>query len=94
MKKASVSVKLPFALFQMFAETKAHSKAIDMELRKCEVVEANRHISLMSSYMSSSFLSRGGDHEAMLALLLVPRILWKVIHIITRTHRELYVSCS
>ena len=78
----------------MFAETKAHSKAIDMELRKCEVVEANRHISLMSSYMSSSFLSRGGDHEAMLALLLVPRILWKVVHIITRTHRELYVSCS
>ena len=25
-----------------------------------------------------SFLSRGGDHEAVLALLLVPRILWKV----------------
>ena len=63
---------------KMFAETKAHSKAIDMELRKCEVAQANRHIHLLNSYMSVSFLSRGGDSEAVLALLLVPRIIWKV----------------
>ena len=76
---------------KMFAETKAHSKAIDMELRKCEVAQANRHISLMSSYMSASFLSRGGDHEAVLALLLVPRILWKV-SILTGQIKEKFVG--
>ena len=63
---------------KMFAESKAHSRAIDMDLRNCDVAQANRHISLLSSYMASSFTARGGDNEAVLVILLVPRVIWKV----------------
>ena len=62
---------------KMFAESKAHSRAIDMELRNCDVAQANRHISLLSLYMAVSFTARGGDNEAVLVLLLVPRMIWK-----------------
>ena len=61
----------------MFAESKAHSKAIDMELRICEEKQAKQHVRFLSSYMSDSFLARGGDHEAILVLLLIPRMIWK-----------------
>ena len=50
-----------------------------MELRQCEVDQANLHTKYMSSYMSDSFTARGGDHEAILVLLLIPRMLFKVI---------------
>ena len=49
-----------------------------MELRQCEVDQANLHTKYMSSYMSDSFTARGGDHEAILVLLLIPRMLFKV----------------
>ena len=62
---------------KMFAESKAHSRAIDMELRNCDVAQANHHISLLSSYMAASFTSRGGDNDAVLVLLLIPRMIWK-----------------
>ena len=62
---------------KMFAESKAHSRAIDMELRNCDVAQANRHINILSSYMTASFTARGGDNEAVLVLLLVPRMIWK-----------------
>ena len=57
---------------KMFAESKAYSRAIDMELRNCDVAQANRHINLLSSYMTASFTARGGDNEAVLVILLVP----------------------
>ena len=63
---------------KMLADTKAFSKAIDMELRQCEVDQANLHTKYLSSYMSDSFTARGGDHEAILVLLLIPRMLFKV----------------
>lgn len=59
---------------KMFAETKAHSKAIDMELRTCEVQQATQHVRYLSSYMSDTFMARGGDNEAVLVLLLIPRL--------------------
>ena len=58
---------------KMFAESKAHSKAIDMDLRACEVQQANQHVAYLSSFMSDSFNGRGGDSEAILVLLLIPR---------------------
>ncbi|XP_070403130.1 dynactin subunit 1 isoform X8 [Nothobranchius furzeri] len=60
-----------------FAETKAYAKAIEMELRKMEVVQANRHVSLLTSFMPESFLRHGGDHDCILVLLLVPRLICK-----------------
>ncbi|XP_060687912.1 dynactin subunit 1-like isoform X2 [Hemiscyllium ocellatum] len=60
-----------------FAETKAHAKAIEMELRKMEVHQANRHVSLLTSFMPDSFLRHGGDHDSILVLLLIPRLICK-----------------
>jgi dynactin 1 len=49
-----------------------------MELRQCEIEQANIHVKYLSTYMSDSFMARGGDHEAILVLLLIPRMTWKV----------------
>ncbi|XP_061565384.1 dynactin subunit 1-like isoform X1 [Cololabis saira] len=60
-----------------FAETKAYAKAIEMELRKMEVAQANRQVSLLTSFMPDSFLRHGGDHDCILVLLLIPRLTCK-----------------
>uniref|UniRef100_A0A3B1JLM1 Dynactin 1a n=1 Tax=Astyanax mexicanus TaxID=7994 RepID=A0A3B1JLM1_ASTMX len=60
-----------------FAETKAYAKAIEMELRKMEVAQANRQVSLLTSFMPDSFLRHGGDHDCILVLLLIPRLICK-----------------
>ncbi|XP_061742154.1 dynactin subunit 1 isoform X4 [Nerophis ophidion] len=60
-----------------FAETKAYAKAIEMELRKMEVCQANRHVSLLTAFMPESFLRHGGDHDCILVLLLIPRLVCK-----------------
>lgn len=44
----------------MFAETKAHSRAIDLELRRMEIEEAQQHIQYLLAYMPDSFMSLGG----------------------------------
>ena len=43
-----------------FAESKATAKAIDMELRKLEVQQANRHVAFLSAFMPDSFMQHGG----------------------------------
>lgn len=48
-----------------------------MELRKMEVGQANRHVSLLTAFMPESFLRHGGDHDCLLVLLLVPRLVCK-----------------
>ncbi|XP_060728153.1 dynactin subunit 1 isoform X3 [Tachysurus vachellii] len=60
-----------------FAETKAYAKAIEMELRKMEVTQANRQVALLTSFMPDSFLRHGGDHDCILVLLLIPRLICK-----------------
>lgn len=60
-----------------FAESKAYAKTIDMELRKLEVQQANRHVGLLQSFMGDNFMNRGGDHDAILVLLMIPRIINK-----------------
>lgn len=47
----------------MFAETKAHSRAIDLELRRMETQEAQQHIQYLLAYMPDSFMSFGGQFE-------------------------------
>ncbi|XP_053314032.1 dynactin subunit 1 isoform X4 [Spea bombifrons] len=70
-----------------FAETKAHAKAIEMELRKMEVNQANRHVSLLTAFMPDSFLRHGGDHDCILVLLLIPRLICKA-ELISRQAQE------
>ncbi|XP_060951756.1 dynactin subunit 1-like isoform X2 [Limanda limanda] len=60
-----------------FAETKAYAKAIEMELRKMEVAQSNRQVSLLTSFMPDSFLRHGGDHDCIMVLLLIPRLICK-----------------
>lgn len=49
-----------------------------MELRKMEVAQSNRQVSLLTSFMPDSFLRHGGDHDCVLVLLLIPRLICKV----------------
>jgi len=62
---------------KMFAETKAHAKAIDVELRRLDIQEAGTHIKYLIAYMADTFLARGGDYEAIQVLLLIPRLVCK-----------------
>uniref|UniRef100_A0A3B4AA81 Dynactin subunit 1 n=1 Tax=Periophthalmus magnuspinnatus TaxID=409849 RepID=A0A3B4AA81_9GOBI len=70
-----------------FAETKAYAKAIEMELRQMEVSQANRHVSLLTAFMPESFLRHGGDHDCILVLLLIPRLICKA-ELISKQARE------
>nr|XP_046236385.1 dynactin subunit 1-like isoform X4 [Scatophagus argus] len=60
-----------------FAETKAYAKAIEMELRKMEVAQSKRQVSLLTAFMPDSFLRHGGDYDCILVLLLMPRLICK-----------------
>ncbi|XP_066277791.1 dynactin subunit 1-like isoform X23 [Branchiostoma lanceolatum] len=60
-----------------FAEVKAHAKQIDMELRKLEVQQANQHVNLLCAFMPDNFHRRGGDHDCIQVLLLIPRMVCK-----------------
>lgn len=62
---------------KMFTETKAHTKAIDLELRRIDVMQLQQHIKYLSSFMPDTFMNRGGDHDAILILLLIPRLINK-----------------
>ncbi|CAK9807538.1 Dynactin subunit 1 [Anthophora quadrimaculata] len=74
-----------------FAETRAHTKAVDLELRRLEVEEARNHVKYLLSFMSPAFLARGGDHDAILTLLLIPRMIQKTEILISQV-REKYRS--
>lgn len=62
---------------QMFAESKAYTRAIDLQLRQIELSQANEHVRLLTAFMPDTFMSRGGDHDAILVNLLVSRIIFK-----------------
>jgi len=64
---------------KMFAETKAHAKAIDVELRKSEIEEAGSHVKYLMAFMGETFTARGGDYEAIQVLLTVPRMTRKAL---------------
>lgn len=65
------------------------SQAIEMELRQMEVAQANRHMSLLTAFMPDSFLRPGGDHDCVLVLLLMPRLICKVWPMNHTFHRSL-----
>jgi len=43
-----------------------------------EVTQSNRQVSLLTSFMPDSFHRHGGDHDCILVLLLIPRLICKV----------------
>ncbi|XP_076166866.1 dynactin subunit 1 isoform X2 [Ptiloglossa arizonensis] len=74
-----------------FAETRAQTKAVDLELRRLEAEEARNHVAYLLSFMPPAFLVRGGDHDAILTLLLIPRIIQKTEILISQV-RDKYRS--
>lgn len=69
---------------QVFAESKAHTRAIDLQLRQIELTQVNEHIKYLLAYMPETFMARGGDHDAILVILLVSRIVFKAGIIVTQ----------
>lgn len=61
-KETSKSVTVPDItdFKKIFIETKAHTKAIDLELRRIDVQQLQQHIKYLTSYMPDSFMNRGG----------------------------------
>ncbi|XP_011338545.1 dynactin subunit 1 isoform X3 [Ooceraea biroi] len=74
-----------------FAETRAQTKAVDLELRRLDAEEARNHVCYLLSFMPPAFLARGGDHDAILMLLLIPRMTQKTEILISQV-REKYRS--
>lgn len=70
---------------QVFAESKAHTRAIDLQLRQIELTQVNEHIKYLLAYMPETFMARGGDHDAISVILLVSRIVFKAGIIVTQT---------
>ncbi|KAF2367871.1 CAP Gly-rich domain [Trinorchestia longiramus] len=62
---------------KLFTETKAHSAAIDLELRELELQQARDHVTYLKQYLPDNFMTRGGDQDAVNLLLLLPRVIWK-----------------
>ncbi|XP_037036210.1 dynactin subunit 1 isoform X2 [Bradysia coprophila] len=62
---------------QVFAESKAHTRAIDLQLRQIELKQSNEHVRLLTAFMPETFLARGSDNDAVLVILLVSRIVFK-----------------
>lgn len=44
---------------KMFTETKAHIKAVDLELRRVDIQQLQQHIRYLTSFMPDSFMNRG-----------------------------------
>lgn len=78
---------------QVFAESKAHTRAIDLQLRQIELTQVNEHIKYLLAYMPETFMARGGDHDAILVILLVSRIVFKSGIIVMQT-RERFGAVS
>ncbi|KAL7049117.1 hypothetical protein ACKWTF_003606 [Chironomus riparius] len=78
---------------QIFTDAKAHTRAIDLQLRQIELTEVNEHIKYLLSFMPETFMARGGDHDAILVILLVSRIVFKAGIIVTQV-RDRYGPVS
>ncbi len=51
----------------MFAETKAQARAVDLELRRMEVVQGQQHVQYLNAFMPDTFMVRGGKN---------PNVIW------------------
>lgn len=60
-QKQEATPTIEFDFKAKFAETKAAAKAIDMELRRLDVQQANSHVTYLCAFMPDSFVRRGGQ---------------------------------
>ncbi|XP_055856835.1 dynactin subunit 1 [Episyrphus balteatus] len=73
---------------QMFAESKAYTRAIDVQLRQIELTQANERVQMLTAFMPDSFMNRGGDHDSILVILLVARIVFKCGIVVSQTRER------
>ncbi|KAH8872571.1 Dynactin subunit 1 [Schistosoma japonicum] len=59
------------------ANTQINQLVIEAELRRLEAEQSANHVVRLSAFLPDSFLRRGGDNEALLALLLIDRLAGK-----------------
>lgn len=78
---------------QMFAETKAYTRAIDLQLRQIELSQSIEHVKFLTAFMPDTFMNRGGDHDGILIVLLVSRLVFKSGIIVTQA-RERFSAVS
>lgn len=45
---------------KIFMETKAHKRAIDLELRQIDLNQRDQHVQFLTAFMPDSFMNRGG----------------------------------
>ncbi|CAH0395302.1 unnamed protein product [Bemisia tabaci] len=85
--KAAMSLSIPEMLDykKIFIDSKALARAIDLELRRMEVEMLQQHVNLLQAFMPDSFMKGSGDHDAVLTLLLIPRLIWKSEILISQT---------
>jgi dynactin 1 len=87
-KSVVATPTIEFDFKAKFAETKATAKAIELELRKIEAQQARKHVELLSTFLPEAFLRRGGDNDAILVLLLIPRLMAKCELLMTQVRQK------
>uniref|UniRef100_U5EZ92 Dynactin subunit 1 n=1 Tax=Corethrella appendiculata TaxID=1370023 RepID=U5EZ92_9DIPT len=78
---------------QVFAESKAYTRAIDLQLRQIELTQSNEHVKYLSAFMPETFMTRGGDHDAILVVLLISRLVFKSSIVVAQA-RERFSAVS
>lgn len=64
-----------------------------------EVAQLNKQVALLTSFMPDSFLRHGGDHDCILVLLLIPRLICKVgrkkatVHVLKNSSNVSFFKC-
>lgn len=53
---------------KMFSDTKAHTKAIDLELRRLDVQQLQQHIKYLTAFMPDTFINRGGRYNQLMII--------------------------
>lgn len=46
---------------KIFLETKAHKRAVDLELRQLDLNQKEQHVQFLMAFMPESFVNRGGE---------------------------------
>ncbi|CAH8586408.1 unnamed protein product [Schistosoma curassoni] len=74
---ASSAVPFMGTKFGATSQAQTLAKVIEAELRRLEAEQSANHVTRLSAFLPDSFLRRGGDNEALLALLLIDRLTGK-----------------
>jgi hypothetical protein len=75
-----------------FEESRGKSRALELDLRKLEAEQAHKHVHYLSKFVPANFMQRGGDHDAILLLLLLPRLARKCEMINAAVKESFYVD--